>query len=298
MVDTLENIQRAAVHFRQATERDPNFALAYAALAECYSMLVKSGHVPREKAEQAVEQALKLDDTLPDAYVARGQIRECHYYDWAGAEADFQRAIELNPNCWNGHREYGWLLARMGRYEEALVERKRVHELDPVAPFSNGNLAQSYQLMGDFDQARELYQKMAELYPEQWEWQRKSAVTYADKGLFDEALEELKKVKPSFRSHLYYLGDAGYIHALMGNRAEAQKYIESLESLEIRAYQKNWPIAKICVGLRDYEEALARLENAGYGGPAWPNLKAYYWTAPLRDDPRFKELLRRINLEP
>jgi TolB-like protein/Tfp pilus assembly protein PilF len=296
--ETTDQLQSAADHFRRATENDPNFALAYAALAECYSYLAWVDEVPGEKAERAVEQALRLDDTLPDAYVALGQIREIHYHDWAGAEEAFKRAIELNPTLWNAHREYGWLLRRMGRYAESLIEMKRVHLLDPVSSLSNSNLAYSYVLMGGFDQAIEVLQKMVELYPELDSLHHWLAVAYAEKGLFDEALDELNQVKPPNRQTRAYLSGAGYIHALVGNSAEALKYIERLESSRrLSASQANRGIAQIYVGLGDYEEAFRRLEKSRYGGVPHVNLNAEHWWAPLRNDPRYIAKLRRIGLQ-
>ena len=298
MPETNERFQNAADHFLRATENDPNFALAYAALAECYNYLAAfRGIGTREKAEQAVEQALKLDATLPGAYVTLGLIRELNDHDWAGAREAFKRAIELNPNHWDAHFEYGWLLKRMGRYAESLNKMKQAHHLDPVSLIGNFNLADSYLLVGDFDQAIKVGQKMVEFYPEQQLVHGWLAVAYAEKGLFDEALDELEHVKLPNRQRLGYLSRAGYIHALAGNTAEALKYVERLESSqESPVYvSKNLLTAQIYVGLGDYEEAFRRLGNSSF---VHMHLNAFHWTAPLRDDPRYHEQLRRVGLEP
>lgn len=117
-----------------------------------------------------------------------------------------KRTLELDPNDWNAHREYGWLLRRMGRYAESSIEMKRVQHLDPVSRFGNGNLVQSYLLTGDFDQAVEVQQKMVELYPERDSLHSRLAVAYAEKGLFDEALDELRRVTRPNRQTQDYLG--------------------------------------------------------------------------------------------
>jgi tetratricopeptide (TPR) repeat protein len=187
----------------------------------------------------------------------------------------------------------------MGRYAESLSEMKRVHHLDPVSLLGNGNLAEAYELVGDFDQAIEIGQKMVELHPERDGLHIPLAVVYAEKGLFDEALDELDRVKPSNRQTRYYLARAGYIHALQGNTAEAVKYVEMLESSEeLSVDELNLSTAQIYVGLGDDEEAFRRLEDSRFWRDPHVDLNAMHWLAPLRDDPRYKAKLRRIGLEP
>jgi TolB-like protein/Tfp pilus assembly protein PilF len=293
-----EKVLGAVHYFLQATDKDPNFSLAYAALAECYNMLAWEEIVPWEKAERAVEKALELDSTLPEAHIARGQIRQILHFDWAGAESAQKRAIELDPNHWNAHREYGWLLARMGLYTDALEERELAYQLDPAGWISAANLGQSYGLIGDYDRAIETYLKLTELYPGKPAWHLRIGDAYAQKGLFDEALTQLDTVKEPDRNTAAYLSHAGFIHALMGDRAKAKEYIDRLESDQQRtAWSKSFLIARIHAGLRDYEKALKRIESINKP-IQWLNLNTYDYLAPARSDPLYKELLRRINLEP
>ena len=153
--------------------------------------LVLVGEVPRSEADRAVEQALELDETLPDAYVTLGVIRQLLDHDWTGAEEALKRAIELDPDHWDAHREYSWLLRRMGRYAEALTEIKRAHLLDPVTRLVKGNLADTYSLLGDHDRAIEVRRRLLELYPETPGGHAYIAVSLAEKGLVDEAFDEL-----------------------------------------------------------------------------------------------------------
>jgi tetratricopeptide (TPR) repeat protein len=287
------------VHFlRQAIEKDPNFALAYASLAACYFMQAWRELVSWEEAERAAENALKLDSTLPEAHLVTGVIRHILHFDWVGAEAALKRAIELDPNHASAHREYGWLLVRMGRYADALDERRRAYELDPVTPQMASNLAHSYRLMGDYDRAIETYQKLIELYPQEPRWHLRMAHCYARKGLFDDALKELERVQKPQRKTAGYLSQAGYIHALMGDRAKAKEYIDELESnQQLTVSSKSFSVAKIYAGLCDYEKALKRVESINKP-KQWLNLNGDDWLAPVRSDPLYKELLRRIKLEP
>jgi serine/threonine-protein kinase len=288
----------AADHFRRATEEDPKFAEAYAALAYCYQALVLVGEVPRSEADRAVEQALELDETLPDAYVTLGVIRQLHDHDWAGAEEALKRAIELDPDHWDAHREYSWLLRRMGRYAEALTEIKRAHLLDPVSRLVKGNLSATYSLLGDHDRAIEVRQRLLELYPETPGGHADIAVSLAEKGLVDEAFDELA-LEESLGERL---GAGGYIHALAGHNAEARQHIEEAESSEeLNEFGKDWIILRISEGLGDHDEAfrrLRRLSSQPLGRTLQTDLNAIPWLAPLRDDPRYHDALRRVGLEP
>jgi tetratricopeptide (TPR) repeat protein len=160
------------------------------------------------------------------------------------------------------------------------------------------NLAASYINMGDYDRAIQTFQKLIELYPGEPAWHSRIAYSYAQKGLFDEAFTELEKVKGFDGSTVAYLSSAGYFHALMGDRAKAKEYIDRLElDQQMTAWSKSQSIAKIHAGLRDYEKALKRIESVNKP-EQWLNLNALDWLAPARSDPLYKELLRRINLEP
>ena len=149
-------------------------------------------------------------------------------------------------------------------------------------------------LTGDFDQVIAVLKKTVQLHPESNSAHRFLAYAYAEKGLFDEALDELKQETLPSSQTASYLASAGYVHALAGNSAEALKYVERLESSqEFSAYQKNRRPAQIYVGLGDYEEAFRRLAD-----DSGRFLDAYHFWAPLRDDPRYHEMLRRVGLEP
>jgi len=164
--ETQTSLQKAVECFQQAIEADPNYALAYAGLAEAYLGL--GGWSARDEwvddAEQSARRALELDDSVPEAHVAMGMIRMGVYHDLPGAEAEFQQALKLNPRHVNANREYGMLLNRwLGRLDEALVYLKRAHELDPL--HTSTNLTEGNRAAGAFDEAIENSRKIMELEP-------------------------------------------------------------------------------------------------------------------------------------
>ncbi len=169
--ETQTSWPKAVESFQQAIEADPNYALAYAGLAEAYLGLGGwfGRHEWVDDAEQAARRALELDDSVPAAHVVLGMIRYSAYQDLPGAEAEFQQALKLNPRHAAAHREYGLLLFRaLGRLDEALVHLKRARELDPLSPHANANLAEGNTAAGAFDEAIENSGRVLELEPSSW----------------------------------------------------------------------------------------------------------------------------------
>jgi len=154
---TEDGFRKALDYFNQAVEKDPHYAQAYTGLADTYDFLGESGYIaPREvwqNAKSAAMQAVKPDDTLPGAHIALALVRENYDWDWAGAESEFKRAIQLNPSYASGHQWYGDFLTRMGRFDEARVELRKAQELDPVSTLTQTCIGLQLYFAGQYESA-------------------------------------------------------------------------------------------------------------------------------------------------
>jgi tetratricopeptide (TPR) repeat protein len=167
---TAEALTKAIEYFNQAIEKDPGFALAYAGLANCYVLHHGNAQPPREKmpkARAAAMRALELDETLSEAHTSLARVMAVYDWDWPGAEKEFRRAIELNPRDALAHQWYGAYFELMGRRDEALAERKKALDLDPLSLASNSELGLAYYFARDYDKAIEQFRM-------RWNWIRTS----------------------------------------------------------------------------------------------------------------------------
>ena len=293
---TAENIKKAIAYFNQAVEKDPNYALAYVGLTDCYIILPQYGRSPIEevlpKAKATVSKALEIDDKIAEAHTSLAFIMT-YEFDYAGAENEFKRAIELNPNYATAYHWYNILLVYQGRLDEAMTEIRRAIELDPLSLVINSCLGDILYLKGEYDQAIHQYGKTLELDPTFAEAILWLGKCYRQKGMFEEAITEFKKARILFGNSPYGLGELGNGYALSGERKKAIDVLTSLKELSEQGYSLNYDIAFIWCGLGDKEKAFEWLEKAEdmpylNVDPAWES---------LRSDPRFKSLLERMNLE-
>jgi len=286
--------QQAIKFFNQAIEKDPDFALAYAALANTYMDL--SGDAPptetMPKAKEAALKALQIDDTLADSHRSLGIVKAYYDWDWAGAEKEFKRAIELDPNSLEAHRAYSLYLTATGRSVEALAETKRIEGL--------GDLASAVGLLFALAGAREYDQLIAEgrkmepndPYVHFW-----TSAAYGQKGMHEEAITEAQKAASLSRGSTIMKAQLGYTFAVAGRRDEAENILSELKALAAQRYVSPYDIALIYVGLGDKEQAFAWLEKAyqEHARRLWALNVNPSWDK-LRSDPRFADLLRRIGL--
>jgi TolB-like protein/Tfp pilus assembly protein PilF len=196
---TTEGMQQGIRYFQQAIDIDPNYALAWAGLADCYNLLDDWGKTPPRdsfpKARAAAQKALALDDTLAEAHVSLAMVRTSYDWDWVGAEQEFKRAIELNPNYATAHQWYGETLASLGRFQEAEREVKRARELDPLSPIVNMAVGEVYAWQGRHDEAIAQYKRVIELDPTFAGVYGNLAASYQSKKMYDEAVENLQKAE-------------------------------------------------------------------------------------------------------
>ncbi len=289
-----EDFEKALGYFQQALEKNPADPLAYAGLAFGYITL---GHGPSPppdawpRARAAAERAVRLDSTLADGWAALADIKTYYEWDWEGAERAFQRANELNPSLPMNHYHYAWYLALFGRADEAVAEHKRAQELDPLTPLHTVWLPGLYLYMGQPEKALVEARKTAPLYPDNATALFVLGTSAAQTGQYQEAIaahEKLAAINPVWKFAL------GRTYALAGRTADARAILAELEARP--------PTSWGALGLADLHTALGNKDEAfrwlGYDPPhGWlpwsrtnPTLEA------LRGDPRFQDLLRRLNL--
>jgi tetratricopeptide (TPR) repeat protein len=293
-----EDRQKAADYFTRAIAVDPGYALAYADLSDIYRSLVNGGLLdPTEylpKARGAAQKALELDESLADAHYTLANLMT-YAWDWAGAEHEYKRAIELNPNLALAHRWYATYLRLMGRHEDAITEIMRARELDPLSPGVNATVGYILSSAGRYDQAIEALKKTMELdrnYPYTHLF---FGHTYTAQGKYAEAVAAYQQAialgLDTPATHIV-LG-AAYAHGGQRQRAEAILQRVSSSKEHVSACE----LAILLIALGERERALASLDEAY----RVRDIQMQYLGVepgfdPLRSDPRFQELLRRVGL--
>lgn len=219
---TPESIGKAIEYFNQAIEKDPGFALAYVGLADAY--VVPANRIPLKicmpKAKAAALRALEIDDSLAEAHTSLGRVLQVYEWNWAEAEKQFKRAIELNPRFPVAHQWYGGYFERVGQLDQAIAERKISLELDPLSAITNSELGQSYLFARQYDNAIEQFRKTLELEPNFPTAQQYIPIAYALRGMHDEAIASIQSTPENMT--LNETGSAGYVYALTGRRKEVQ----------------------------------------------------------------------------
>ena len=287
------DISKAVDYFQKAIEKDPTYAPAYAGLALCYTSQLFWSR-PQEtyiKARSAVSKALELDDSLAEAHAALGYTKLLYDWDWPGAEREFRRALELNPNSADTDFAYANFLTMMGRFDEAMAVARHGLSIDPLSLTMNAELAWVYTYARRYDDAIAQIKKTLELDPHysfaRWEL----AMAYILKRQYVDAVAEYRQVDPDGNS-----GYLGYLYAVMGKREEANKVLARMEENSKRYYVDPYEFATIYAGLGHKETALQWLERSYAERSAeMPNLKIDPLFDTLRSEPRFQDLMRRMN---
>jgi TolB-like protein/DNA-binding winged helix-turn-helix (wHTH) protein/Tfp pilus assembly protein PilF len=291
-------LERAIVHLRQATQLDPNYALAYAGLADAYCSLGVIGDVAAAevfpKARIAAEKALALDNSLAEAHTSLAYVKFSYDWDWNGAEAEFKRAIALNPNYATAHQWYGQFLRLMGREEEAIVEGQKSLDLDPMSLIINVEAGLPYHYLQRYDEALRHYRKALEVDPN-------FALAHHDIGWvleaqakYSEAIEEFERaVQISDVAALW--SSLGHAYGMAGRRQDAIRVLHRLADLRKEHYVSPHYDAVVYLGLGDFDKAMDMYERS-YEERCW----AMVWfrighnLKPLRGTPRFEKLLLKM----
>ena len=289
---TDSGIRVAMDYFERAIQKDPSSAIAYAGMAEA---AVRAGETAA-KARAAALSALQADDELSEAHAVMGLVRFRYDWDWEGAESEFRRAIELNPNSTVAHHYYSHNLEVMGRTEEALVESKRWIELDPFSPAAYEHLGWQYVGLRRYDEGIQMLRKSLQLDPNFQEAIHSLGEAYLQKGMLREAIAQLRRAIDLSPHDARNLGALGHAYALSGRREEAGKILKELKESSNILWNILW-IAEVYAALGDKDHAFECLEKAYRDRDFTFEFLKYepYWES-LRSDPRFKDLLRRIGL--
>jgi TolB-like protein/DNA-binding winged helix-turn-helix (wHTH) protein/Tfp pilus assembly protein PilF len=292
-----EQLEKSIEYFEQAIKKDPSYAPAYAGLGETYRNLGWNGWLPAKEARQKEElvtlKALLIDDTLAEAHVLKAHIREIDL-DWPGAEEEYKRALELDPNSVRAHNTYAWHLEMFGRFDEAMIHLKRAQELDPLELEVKQDIATLFYFSRQYDRAIEQYQKTIEMDPNYAPAHTRLGGMYADQGRYEEAFAELKKANARE-------AQLGYAYAVAGKRDEAQKILNDLQELAKQPgrYVSPFEFALVYMGLGEKDQAFEWLNKTCDENPYRMSfLKVNPRFDSLRSDPRFTDLLRRMKLAP
>ncbi len=299
---TKDDVQKAIGYFQQATRLDPNFALAYVGISQSYSLMPSYSYLsPKEafrQAKAAAQKALEIDPSLADAHAALATIFAAYDWNWVEAEREFKRAIELNPNVADIHYRYGLIyLIPVGRTDEAIREIKRALELEPLSIAMNANLAGAYMYARQNDLALEQARKTFDLEPGHITARVWLANVYESLGMYNEAIALSEESLKDNVSDQYFLFYAGYAYAKTGRREKAEEVMTRLRNLEKTQPAEPYYLAELYVGLGDKDKAFVELERSfNERGYYVPLLRVDPLMDPLRDDPRFADLIKRVGL--
>ena len=296
-----EGVQRSVEYFNRAIDTDPTYALAYAGLADSYNFMSFLNLLPpREaapKAKVAAAKALEMDDSLAQAHISLAYVSFTYDWDWPAATAHFDRAIALNREAVMNHPYYPFYLTVAGRSPEAVSVARRALERDPISASLSHTLAVQLVLSGRLDEGIEECRKTIELDPNFAVAHEVLGTALSARGMYSEALPPAAKAVALSGGGALPLADLGYIHARRGEDAEARRLLQTLAAASAQRYTPAVALAIVHVGLRENDRALDWLDKA-YNErsirlaylrrePVWD---------PLREEPRFKDLLRRIPL--
>jgi eukaryotic-like serine/threonine-protein kinase len=300
---TPDGMRKAIEYFQEAIAEDPAYALAYTGLADTYNMASFLNVFPpaevMPKAKAAATRALEIDDVLVEAYVSLAYASFTYDWDWTAAGRHFQQALAVNPSYVRNHAFYPLYLSSLGRFEEAVATAKRTLDLDPASPAVSHVLAVQLYLSRQFDQAIQQCHKTLEMDPHYAVAYAMLGQAYASKGCYQEAVPDLGKYLDLSRGGAPALALLGYTHARLGERNEALRMLDELETLSKRSSVTGFSFALVYAGLEDKDQAFMWLEKAceeRFNRLAYLKVEALW--DPLRSDPRFAKLLRRVGIPP
>jgi TolB-like protein/DNA-binding winged helix-turn-helix (wHTH) protein/Flp pilus assembly protein TadD len=292
-------LERAIVHLRQATQLDSNYALAYSGLADAYCSLGVIGDVAAgevfPKARIAAEKALALDSSLAEAHTSLAYVKFSYDWDWNGAEAEFKRAIALNPNYATAHQWYGQFLRLMGREKEAIAEGEKSLNLDPLSLIINVEAGLPYFYLDRYDEALRHYRKALEMEPNFALAHHDIGWVFEAQGKYPEAIEEFERaVQISDVAALW--SALGHAYGMAGRKQDATRVLRRLEELSKKHYVAPTYESTVYLGLGEYDRAMDLYEKS-YDERCWAMVwfKIGHNLKPLRGTPRFEKLLQKMN---
>lgn len=298
-----EGFTKAIAYFEEATHQDPQYALAYAGLADCYGVIGSTiiGSVPAAeaapKAKAAAIRALELDPSLAEAETSLATAKFNYDWDWPGAAAGFKQAIELNPSYATAYQRYSLYLAAMGRFQDSLEQINKARELDPLSISINWSLGWRLYLARQYDRAIEQLRNTADMDPSYELPHLVLGQAYEQKGDYARALQELQRAVELSRGSALMRSGLAHGYALAGNRGQAERLLSELLAKSSKQYVSPYYIAIIYTGLSENQKAMDWLETA-YADRS--NGLVFLRVDPeldsLRSSLRFKALQAKLNL--
>ncbi len=298
-----EGFFKSRDYFQQAIDRDPTYAQAYSGLSEAYNRLCGYNALPSSecfpKSRIAAEKALELDDGLADAHAALASVRHFYDWDWTGAEKEFVRAIEIDPNNSYAHQVYSYFLTAMARFDESLVHMRLAHELDPLAVEKISGIGEIYFFQKRYGDAIAQYHKALEMDKNAGFVHWAMGNVYLQQGKLDDAIAEYERSIPLSGDSPDEFASLAYAKAKAGRKDEARKLLAELNQRAKRQHISPCVFAMVHGALGEKDEAFAWLEKA-YSNRDFilTLLKVEPTFDPLRDDPRYDDLMRRVGFAP
>ena len=300
---TPEGMLKSIGFFQQAIRQDPRFALAHAGLANCYSILSalpNAALAPREampKAKQEAEEAIRLDPSSAEAHAALALVHQSYDWDWQGAEEEYQRAFSINPSDGNARHWHSLLLVARGYQREALDEIERARTLDPLSPVIPSTRVMALYFGREYDRVIAEAEKALQADPDSQLLRYNYAQALVQKGRYPEAIAQFKIAQHASGGAALYTMALGRAYALSGDRAAAEKLLAELSALAARGRSTTAYLAALHTSLGHRDQAIRLLEQCYDERIDYlMYLKVEPMADPLRQDPRFQELLRRIGL--
>ena len=295
------DLETSIKYFNAALEKDPTYALAYCGLANAYSVIGIYGPLPPQeaypKSREAALEALRLDDNLAEAHAALGAVKIFYDWDWPGAEQELKRALERDPNNVDAHGLYGYCLQARGLADEAVVEERRAHEIDPVWNVASNDVAVSLYLARRYDEAIQYAQDTIKLSPDRIRMLITQAHAYAEKGMLEDSISVFQQALKIQPASLRAQAGLGFAYAKLGKRSEAMEAIKQIEAKGGKTTESPHYIAAIYAALGEKDQAFAWLEKAYEAhNPRMWQFKLDPRFDNLRSDERFRAFMRRINL--
>jgi tetratricopeptide (TPR) repeat protein len=268
-------------------------------MAQAYTELGETGEMRPDdaypRAKQAAERAIALDPELADAHCMMAYVKMTYEFDWVGAEAEYKRALELNPNSADAADLYGRLCASLQRYDEAIALQTRANELDPVV--NKVDVATAYLRAGRFDEAADYAARAVEVDRVDPRSRFTLGWAYLGQGKREEGLAEMERAVELSQGNNLWLAQLGEAYGLSGMREKAEEILERLVERSHAGYVSPYHLAYVYTGLGRYDEAMDQLDRAyEQRSGALYGIKGSFLFAPLRSHPRFVALLRRMNL--
>jgi serine/threonine-protein kinase len=295
-----ENLKKAIAEFQEAVRLDPKFAPAYSGLSDAYlwagfneGFLTAAEAKP--KAKEAAEKAIELDDNSAEAHASLATYKLFYEHDWTGSEREYRRAISLNPNYGYAHDQFCIGLAFQGRFKESVAEGQRAVSLDPLSPQIPIDRAPAYAWQGNFQAAKEQVKRAADLDPTFFFAPQTYGWIDLETGKPTAAIPEFQKAA-AMEAPAFVLAYLGYAYGASGDRAQAMAQIEAMKKISLHGHVPPFNLAIVYLGMGNHARALDYLEQAYASDSQWMVwLKEDRIFDPLRSEPRFKVLMKKLN---